>query len=136
MPVPSRDFSCRCRVGTTVNNEEQKSFKFIKRKTEPARDFLRKGRSGAMVLEIILAGQFFAEVFREMVLQKLPFVLCLLISTALLAEIAELLNLVVKLILGGGKRCKSYFLTSLLSVFMIKFGERFAERPPSFHEIG
>ena len=94
-------------------------FKFIKRKTEPARDFLRKGRSGAMVLEIILAGQFFAEVFREMVLQKIPFVLCLLISTALLAAIAELLNLVVKLILGGGKRCKSYFLTALLSVFMI-----------------
>ena len=36
----------------------KKPFGFIKRKTEPAREFMRSGRKGGMILELILAALF------------------------------------------------------------------------------
>lgn len=97
----------------------KKPFGLIKRKTAPAREFMGKGRFLAMILETVLAAQFWASTLEEVMLKKVPYVLCLLIMAALWALVAEALNLVIKLILGGGKRCKSYFLISCSAVCAI-----------------
>ncbi|WP_185752531.1 hypothetical protein [Butyrivibrio sp. AE2032] len=78
-----------------------------------------KGRFLAMILETVLAAQFWASTLEEVMLKKVPYVLCLLIMASLWALVAEALNLVIKLILGGGKRCKSYFLISFSAVCAI-----------------
>ena len=94
----------------------KRPFGFIKRKTEKPREFMRKGRAGAMILEMVLAGQFWAFGPYETLLDKVPFAICIIIMALIWAVFAELLNLVIKLIFGGGKRCKSYFFISWFAV--------------------
>lgn len=108
----------------------KRPFGFIKRKTEKPRESLRAGRAGAMILEMVLAGQFWAFGPYETLLDKVPFVVCIVIAALIWTIFAELFNLVVKLIWGGGKRCKSYFFFSWLAVFgvniMTNMGEAVA----------
>ncbi|MCR5327291.1 MAG: hypothetical protein K6E12_00345 [Saccharofermentans sp.] len=108
----------------------KKPFGFIKRKTAPAMEFLGKGRFLAMILETVLAAQFWASTLEEQSLGKIPYVLCLLIMAAFWALFAELLNLVIKLLLGGGKRCKAYFLVSWSAVCAMNVVANQAEQIP------
>lgn len=91
----------------------------IKQKTTPAREFMSKGRTLAMILEIVVASQFLGWPVNSIMLGKLPHILCIIMAAVVLVIFAEFLNLVIKIIFGGGKRCKSYFLTSFASVFAI-----------------
>ena len=96
----------------------KKPFGFIKRKSEPAREFMKKGRTGAIILELLLASQFFTWIISSYTYDKYPWILMFIITCLLWVIIAELLSLVVKLIFAGGKRCRSYFIAALLSVGM------------------
>lgn len=94
----------------------KRPFGFIKRKTEKPREFMGKGRAGAMILEMVLAGQFWGFGPYETLLNKVPLVICIVIMALIWAIFAELLNLVIKLIWGGGKRCKCYFFIAWFAV--------------------
>lgn len=96
----------------------KKPFGFIKRKSEPAREFMKKGRTGAIILELLLASQFFTWIISSYTYDKYPWILMFIITCLLWVIIAELSSLVVKLIFAGGKRCRSYFIAALLSAGM------------------
>ncbi len=96
----------------------KKPFGFIKRKSEPAREFMKKGRTGAIILELLLASQFFTWIISSYTYDKYPWILMFIITCLFWVIIAELSSLVVKLIFAGGKRCRSYFIVALLSVGM------------------
>ncbi len=96
----------------------KKPFGFIKRKSEPAREFMKKGRTGAIILELLLASQFFTWIISSYTYDKYPWILMFIITCLFWVIIAELSSLVVKLIFAGGKRCRSYFIAALLSVGM------------------
>ncbi len=102
----------------------KKSFKvskvidFIKRKTAPAREFMRSGRPVAMIAEILLGAYFFSWIVEGYTYGRIPAVLCYLIGTALIALASEVLNLALKIVFGAGKRCKSYF---FIVAFVVSF---------------
>lgn len=96
----------------------KKPFAFIKRKTEPAREFMKKGRTGAIIMEVLLASQFFTWIVNSYTYDKYPWILMFVVSCLFWVIIAELSSLLIKLIFAGGKRCRMYFLTAFFSVMM------------------
>ncbi len=97
-------------------NGIKKPFKFLWKKSGPAREFMGKGRAGGMILEIIVASQLWSSGTYFTFLGKIPLILCVVITAVIWVIFAELLNLIIKIVFGGGKRCKSYFFTSLMAV--------------------
>ncbi len=91
--------------------------KWIKKKTEPQRDFLRMGRPGALIGLGVLATQFISWMIYEEAIGKIPVVLAFFLTAAICVLIAELLNLFVRLLFGGGKRIRAYFLATFVAVF-------------------
>ena len=83
----------------------KKPFGFIKRKTEPAREFMKKGRTGAIILELLLASQFFTWIISSYTYDKYPWILMFIITCLLVVITAELFALLIKLVFSGGKRC-------------------------------
>ena len=94
----------------------KKPFGFVKRKTEPAREFMKKGRAGGMIAELILSIAFMFWLFDGLTNNKLPWLVMFLVTTIILLLSVELLNLVLKILFGAGKRCKLYFFGALFSV--------------------
>ena len=94
----------------------KKPFGFIKRKTEPAREFLKAGRAGGMIAEFILAVAFMFWIFDGMTNNKLPWPVMIFITTIVLLLTVGLLNLILKILFGAGKRCKLYFFGAFFSV--------------------
>ena len=90
----------------------KKPFGFIKRKTAPAREFMKQGRAGGMIAEMVMATLLNGWMIVSYTYNKYPAVLCCLVMAVLLVLFAEVLNLVLKLLFGAGKRCKSYFMVS------------------------
>ena len=99
----------------------KKPFGFIRRKSEPAREFMRKGRTGAIIMEVLLASQFFTWIISSYTYDKYPWILMFIITCLLWVIVAELSSLLIKLIFAGGKRCRTYFIIALLSVGMNNF---------------
>ena len=84
----------------------KKPFSFIKRKTAPTRAFMKSGRPGGMILELALGVFFYGWAVRSMLYEKIPMWASYLIVAAAFLLIAELGSLLLKLIIGGSKRCK------------------------------
>lgn len=95
----------------------KKPFAFIKRKTEPAREFMKSGRAGAMILELILATQFLWWIADSYTYNKYNAVLIFIISAVLFFVVTELTALIFKLVFSGGKRCRAYFWIAFSFVF-------------------
>ena len=94
----------------------KKPFGFIKRKTEPAREFMKKGRTGAIILELLLASQFLTWMISSYTYDKYPWILMFIITCLLVVITAELSALLIKLVFAGGKRCRLYFILALAIV--------------------
>ena len=99
-----------------IKKQLKRPFEFIKRKTEKSREFMTKGRAGGMILTFLLSVQFFCWIIDEMAINTLPTVIVVLITMALVAVIAELINLAKRIVFGDKKRSKGYFLTALFIV--------------------
>ena len=76
----------------------KKPFGFIKRKTEPAREFMKTGRAGGMIAELFLAVAFMFWIFDGMTNNKLPWLVMFLVTTIILLLSVGLLNLILKII--------------------------------------
>lgn len=96
----------------------KKPFGFIKRKTAPARDFMKAGRPGGMILEVALGILFTGWVIGSATYWKTPEWANYLIVAVLFFVIAEISVFLLKLIVGGSKRCKVYFWGALICVMM------------------
>ena len=99
-----------------IKKQLKRPFEFIKRKSEKPREFMTKGRAGAMIAEFLLAAQFFTWIVDEFTLKKLHIILVILISAVLIFLFSELINLIIRIAFGGKKRSKGYFLTALCIV--------------------
>ncbi|MCR5593085.1 MAG: hypothetical protein K6F79_04995 [Saccharofermentans sp.] len=93
----------------------KKPFGFIKRKSEPAREFMKSGRTGAIIMEVLLASQCLTWIISSYTYDKYPWILMFIISCAMWVIIAELMSLLIKLVFAGGKRCRTYFIIALFS---------------------
>ena len=82
---------------------------FFKAKFGSAAEFMKKGRAFAMIMEIILGAYFSAWIIEGYTHGRIPTWGCFLIAAAFVIVFSEILNLVLKIIFGAGKRCKSYF---------------------------
>ena len=102
-----------------IINGIKKPFKFIKKKTEPAREFLNKGGMLGMIFEIVLATQFTFKEVISLTSYKFHPVLCMLITSVIWICCAELISLAVKIVFGVWKRSKAYFATSLFAVIFV-----------------
>lgn len=96
----------------------KKPFGFIKRKSEPAREFMKKGRTGAIIMETLLAAQFCTWIISSYTYDKYPWILMFIITGLLCVIVAELTSLLIKLVFAGGKRCRTYLGIALFSVIM------------------
>ena len=67
-----------------IKKQLKRPFEFIKRKSEKPREFMTKGRAGAMIAEFLLAAQFFTWIVDEFTLKKLHIILVILISAVLI----------------------------------------------------
>ncbi|MBQ7275478.1 MAG: hypothetical protein IJR15_08480 [Clostridiales bacterium] len=94
----------------------KKPFGFIKRKSKPAREFMKSGRAGGMILELLLASQFCWWIIDSYTYNKYNAVLIFFISMAFVAIITELCTLILKLLFAGGKRCRGYFIAAFTFV--------------------
>ena len=94
----------------------KKPFGFIKRKSAPAREFMKKGRAGGMILELILGSQFMIWMIDSYTNNKIPDAAIFFIGAAFLALCTELTTLLFKLVFAGGKRCRGYFLMAWVMV--------------------
>jgi hypothetical protein len=100
----------------SVKEKIKKPFSFIKRKTQPAREFMKSGRAGAMILELILASQFSWWILDSYTYNKFNAVLIFIIGAALVAIATELATLLFKLLFAGGKRHRAYFIAAFTMV--------------------
>lgn len=91
---------------------------FIRRKTAPAIEFMRAGIPGGMIAGTMLATVMNMEFVRAYTYNRIPWIVGGLITSVIFVTVAELINLVVKLLFGAGKRSKSYF---FLAVFFVAF---------------
>lgn len=91
---------------------------FFKRKTAPAREFMRIGRPAAMIAEVILGAFFSTWIIEGYTLSRIPTAICYLIAAVIIVVASEILNLVLKIVFGAGKRCKSYF---FIVAFVVAF---------------
>ena len=96
----------------------KKPFSFIKRKTAPARDFMKSGRPGGMILEAVVGILFTAWAIGTFLYERTPVWANYLIMTAAFVIIAELGALIAKILIGGSKRCLAYFWVALFLVVM------------------
>ena len=91
---------------------------FFKRKTAPAREFMRIGRPAAMIAEVILGAFFSTWIIEGYTFSRIPTAICYLIAAVIIVVASEILNLVLKIVFGAGKRCKSYF---FIVAFVVAF---------------
>lgn len=96
----------------------KKPFSFIKRKTAPARTFMKSGRPGGMMLEAVVGILFTAWAVGTFLYERTPVWANYLIMTAAFVIIAELGALIAKILIGGSKRCLAYFWVALFLVVM------------------
>ena len=96
----------------------KKPFSFIKRKTAPARAFMKAGRPGGMILEAVVGILFTAWAIGIFLYERTPVWANYLIMTAAFVIIAELGALIAKILIGGSKRCLAYFWVALFLVVM------------------
>lgn len=96
----------------------KKPFSCIKRKTAPARTFMKSGRPGGMMLEAVVGILFTAWAVGTFLYERTPVWANYLIMTAAFVIIAELGALIAKILIGGSKRCLAYFWVALFLVVM------------------
>ena len=96
----------------------KKPFSFIKRKTKPAREFMKAGRPGGMIMNAAVGILFTSWAIGEFSYGKLPVWADYLIMTAGFVLIAEIAALLLKVFVGGSKRCLVYFWEALFLVMM------------------
>lgn len=96
-----------------IRKRDNKLKSFIKRKTAPAREFMRGGRAGGMTAVTLLASLMSAWLIRDLTYYKISWIAGFLIAALLFVIFSELFNLILKLIFGAGKRSKTYFALSL-----------------------
>ncbi|MBO4678832.1 MAG: hypothetical protein J5626_04105 [Lachnospiraceae bacterium] len=110
----------------------KKPFAFIKRKSEPAREFMKEGRPGGMIAEMLAATLMCGWLPGSYVYHKIPWGLSAVIMAALLVLAAEVINLALKVLFGAGKRCKSYFVVATFGVtFMNLVGNQLSDVGPA-----
>ncbi len=114
-----------------IGRAVKRPFSWINNKTKPAREFMKKGRAGAMILEIALATYMCTWMLWGTVYEQIPVIVSALIFAGLSVILAELLNLLIKLVFGGGKRCKCYFFIALFWVMMNNITATQAESMPA-----
>ena len=105
---------------------------FIKRKTGPAAEFMRAGRPGGMIAVMLLASLMNGWIISGLTFDKIPWIAGCLILSVLLVLSAELINLILKLLFGAGKRCKSYFFISLFTIVFDNLAGTQANCIPAF----
>ena len=98
------------------HKKESKLKAFIKRKTGPAREFMRVGIPGGMIAVTLLTILMNAEFVRDYTYDKIPWLVSCLVTSVIFVAVAELINLAMKILFGAGKRCKSYFFLAVLFV--------------------
>ena len=108
----------------------KKPFGFIKRKSEPAREFMKSGRAGAMILELVLASQFCWWIIDSYTYNKFNAILIFIISMGLVAIVTELCTLIFKLLFAGGKRHRGYFIAAFTAVAFTNIAANQAEAIP------
>lgn len=101
-----------------IRKKDSKLKAFVKRKTAPAREFMRAGRAGGMTAVIGLAALMNGWLIDKLTVHILPWILCVLIVAAALVLFAELLKLVLGLLFGAGKRCKIYFMVAFFMIIL------------------
>ena len=101
-----------------IRKKDNRLKAFIKRKTAPAAEFMREGRAGGMIAVTILATLMNTWFMQSFTFNKIPWMAACFITALIIVVISELLNLILKLVFGAGKRCKSYF---VMSLFMVVF---------------
>ena len=99
-----------------IKNAVIKPFVFIRNKTGPARDLMRSGRAGGMILEMALAVLMSSWVVNGYTYDKMPYVICIMVTADILVILAELIALVFKLLFGSGRRSTSYFYTAFVLI--------------------
>lgn len=108
----------------------KKPFSFIKRKSAPAREFMKSGRTGAIIMEVLLASLFFTWIISSYTYDQFPWILMFIVACVMWVIIAELSTLLFKLLFTGGKRCRTYFFITLISVAVNNIGATQAEALP------
>lgn len=114
--VAKRGLFAKGRVKKTKNESKIKGF--IKRKTEPAREFMRAGIPGGMIAVAFLATLMNSTVIGDYTFNKIPWIVSCIVFSLFFVMVAELINLIMKFLFGAGRRCKSYF---FLAVFCVVF---------------
>ena len=96
----------------------KKPFSFIKRKTAPARAFMKAGRPGGMIATALVGILFTGWAIGEFLYERIPVWADYLIMTAAFVVIAEAGALLLKLFVGGSKRSAVYFWEAFFFVIM------------------
>ncbi len=96
----------------------KKPFSFVKRKTAPARAFMKAGRPGGMIACAIVGILFTGWAIGSFLYERIPVWADYLIMTVLFVAIAEIAALFLKILVGGSKRSLVYFWEALFLVMM------------------
>lgn len=93
---------------------EQKIVVSLKNKTENTRKLLKSGQNGAMLLLLLYSAQFMCGCVFHLFGNIYPKILVFLATTVLIAIVSEAAALFVKILFGGGKRSRIYFLVAVV----------------------
>jgi len=102
-------------------NRIKRPFRFLKKVTEQPREFMRAGRNGGVIAEAILGTQFLWWLTDAYTLERFPKIITLIISAVVFVIFSELLAILLKLILGGVKRCRVYFYFAFFTIALSNF---------------
>ena len=91
-------------------NKTKKPVNYIKSKTEGPMEFMKTGRMGAIIAEVILSVQFFSWIMKDMLyIHMFP---AIMLSLLVVLLFVELLCLVIRIVFGGVNRSNIYFITA------------------------
>ena len=83
----------------------------IKRVTEGPRRFMQAGRAGGMIASVVLSTQFMYWIVKGMA--DIPAAVCVLLTPLLIILLTELSALLLKLLFGGVKRSRVYYVVAV-----------------------
>ncbi len=96
---------------TKNNSRIKRIFENIKKRTEGPREFMKAGRAGGMMMEVILTVQFGISIIKGYTYA--PDILAVILTVIFFLLLAEITVLILKLIFGGAKRSKIYFIIAM-----------------------
>lgn len=96
-------------------------FRWIKQRFKGPSELLQAGRAGGMILCALLAAQFIYGSFLSYIIKKLPSFVLFAMGAVVVALITEVVCLLAKIVFGGAKRSKVYFVMGWLVLFSSNF---------------